>query len=168
MNNRVAIPVMPCITPEFMRFAWERFQLDWHGLHGLAHWRRVCQNGLLLAERYDVDTEVIQWFAFLHDLERQDDYEDLLHGERAADLAAAINHTFMGLSRQSLALLEFACRGHSDDYTMADITVRVCWDADRLDLGRVGVYPNPHYLCTSKAREARVIEAAYDRAVVAS
>jgi uncharacterized protein len=28
-----------------------------------------------------------------------------------------------------------------------------CWDADRLDLGRVGIQPKPELLCTDTARE---------------
>lgn len=34
---------------------------------------------------------------------------------------------------------EKALAYHSDGYTEGDITVQVCWDADRLDLGRVGI-----------------------------
>jgi hypothetical protein len=31
-------------------------------------------------------------------------------------------------------------------------TLQACWDADRLDLGRVGITPQPHRLCTDAAR----------------
>jgi uncharacterized protein len=31
--------------------------------------------------------------------------------------------------------------------------VQACWDADRLDLGRVGIAPAPERLCTAAARE---------------
>ena len=46
--------------------------------------------------------------------------------------------------------------------TTGDITVQTCWDADRLDLGRVGVYPEPARLCTDAAR--RLIKWADGRA----
>jgi len=56
-----------------------------------------------------------------------------------------------------------ALKYHSDGYTEADITVQVCWDADRLDLGRVGIKPAPHRLCTASAKSVDVLEAAYER-----
>ncbi|MBT5083254.1 MAG: hypothetical protein HOM62_22025 [Rhodospirillaceae bacterium] len=46
----------------------------------------------------------------------------------------------------------------------ADITVQTCWDADRLDLGRAGIVPDPRYLCTDAAKEPRMIEWAHNRA----
>jgi uncharacterized protein len=45
------------------------------------------------------------------------------------------------------------------------VTVQTCWDADRLDLGRVGKHPHPRYLCTPAARDREVIEWAYRRSV---
>jgi uncharacterized protein len=38
-----------------------------------------------------------------------------------------------------------------------------CWDADRLDLGRIGIRPKGTKLCTSAARDPAVIEWAYQR-----
>jgi hypothetical protein len=34
-----------------------------------------------------------------------------------------------------------------------DITVQTCWDADRLDLPRVGIQPLPQFLCTEAAKK---------------
>jgi uncharacterized protein len=45
-----------------------------------------------------------------------------------------------------------ACRLHTDGHTEGDPTLQACWDADRLDLGRVGITPKPHRLCTDAAR----------------
>ena len=123
-------------------------------------------NGLLLAKHYTVDTEVVQWFAFIHDLERRDDDLDPGHGPRAAVLAKGINDEFMRLDADQLATLQTACAGHSEGWIEAEATVMVCWDADRLDLGRVGIYPSARYLSTGIARDSGVIDAAYDRSVV--
>jgi uncharacterized protein len=60
-------------------------------------------------------------------------------------------------------LLCHACKLHSDGFITADLTVQACWDADRLDLGRVGVKPDPRYLCTSYAKRGDVIDRAYER-----
>jgi hypothetical protein len=42
--------------------------------------------------------------------------------------------------------------------------VQVCWDADRLDLLRVGIRPNARYLCTEAARLPETLEWANARA----
>ena len=47
----------------------------------------------------------------------------------------------------------------------ADITVQTCWDADRLDLGRVGIIPRPDRLCTEEARDPVLLDIAYRRSV---
>lgn len=122
----------------------------------------------MLAEYYDVDTDVIQWFAFTHDLARVDEYTDIGHGARAAALLPSLNDQFMGLSPLQMQLLETACRGHSDGARIADPTVMVCWDADRLDLARVGIEPNPQKLCTAYARRPDVIKAAINRSVASA
>ncbi len=36
---------------------------------------------------------------------------------------------------------------------VVQISLQACWDADRLDLGRVGITPKPHRLCTEAARD---------------
>ena len=89
------------ISQSFIAFAREHFRLDWTGIHGAPHWSRVRLNGLKLGNYYGVDTEVIEWFAFLHDLERRNDDQDL-HGERAAVLADRLNKTYMKLSADRL------------------------------------------------------------------
>ena len=152
------------ISQAFIAYARDRFRLDWYDIHGASHWSRVRHNGLLLAEHYDVDTTVIQWFAFIHDLERRNDWEDPGHGKRAARLAGEINNDFMGLSKSQLSTLQAACIGHSTGKVEADPTVMVCWDADRLDLGRVGIEPVPHRLCTEVARRTETITWATERA----
>jgi uncharacterized protein len=47
--------------------------------------------------------------------------------------------------------------------TEGEPTLLACWDADRLDLGRVGTTPKPHRLCTDSARE--LIGWAHHRAI---
>jgi uncharacterized protein len=37
--------------------------------------------------------------------------------------------------------------------TDGDLTVQTCWDADRLDLGRVGICPQSERLCTAAAKQ---------------
>jgi uncharacterized protein len=44
-------------------------------------------------------------------------------------------------------------------------TIQTCWDADRLDLGRVGITPHPSRLCTEAARRPEMIRWADGRAI---
>jgi uncharacterized protein len=68
-------------------------------------------------------------------------------------------------SNAEIALLFEACAGHSDGLFDADITVQLCWDADRFDLGRVGIEPSKKRLCTDAARDWEMYYWAHDRAM---
>ena len=58
------------------------------------------------------------------------------------------------ISSRDMGALKEAMIYHSDGYTdHDDITVKVCWDADRLDLSRVGITPNPKKMCTATAKK---------------
>jgi uncharacterized protein len=67
----------------------------------------------------------------------------------------------LGLASDDAELLMIACRGHSDGHRDGHPTVQTCWDADRLDLGRVGIRPDPRYLCLAAARCPQRIERAW-------
>ena len=56
-------------------------------IHGLAHWRQVEFNGLLLAPITGADVTVVRLFALFHDCKREDDGYDETHGERGAAFA---------------------------------------------------------------------------------
>jgi len=149
------------ITPELIEFLRQEFKLDWHGIHGAGHWSRVRRNGLVLAEHTGADRTVVELFAVLHDLRREHDGGDREHGHRAARLIEEIAECTLQISREQTHLLALACRHHSDGTTDADISVQTCWDADRLDLGRVGMRPDPEYLCTPAARDRELIDWAW-------
>jgi uncharacterized protein len=140
-----------------------QFALDWKGILGAPHWARVQDNGLRLAELTGANATVVRLFAFLHDARRLNDHSDPLHGTRAAQFAAELRGTVFELADSEFGLLTLACRGHSDGMLDADITVQTCWDADRLDLGRVGIRPDPARLCTAAARDPALIAWAYRR-----
>jgi len=141
------------------------FALHLDGIHGIAHWRRVHANGLRLAELTGADPVIVALFAFLHDSKRMNDGRDPQHGARAAQFAAGLRDSLLTLNDEEFELLRYACEYHTDGLIEAHVTVQTCWDADRLDLGRIGVRPDPHRLCTSAAREASMIEWAYRKSV---
>ncbi len=139
------------------------FALSWDGIHGVKHWARVRDNGLRLARLTGANPEVVELFAFLHDAKRLNEGRDPDHGKRAAKFIGSLPGSLIALPDEGLQLLMYACQYHSDGLTEADVTVQTCWDADRLDLGRIGIKPNPRYLCTPAARETGMIEWAFRR-----
>ena len=51
---------------------------------------------------------------------------------------------------EDVSLLERACRYHTTELRTGNPTIDVCFDADRLDLGRVGIVPNPKRMATEQ------------------
>jgi uncharacterized protein len=138
-----------------------QFRLHFEGgIHGLPHWSRVWFHGRRLAHWLDLDPAVLAWFAFLHDSQRRNDHRDPLHGPRAADFAVQLRREGV-VTELDDAGFERLCEAmhlHSDGHTTGDPTILACWDADRLDLGRVGITPHPSRLCTEPARHPAVID----------
>ena len=121
-------------------------------LHGLAHWERVCENGVALAGATDgADPEVVGLFALFHDSMRVNDGRDPDHGRRGSALARELAG-LLPLEQWQLEQLTTACDGHTDGFVSDDPTVGACWDADRLDLPRVGIQPTARLLSTVAAR----------------
>jgi len=128
-----------------------QFSLDWHGLHGISHWARVRTNGLMLAKENEANPHVVELFSFFHDARRISEHGDADHGPRGAQLATQLHGRYFEATPEEMDLLRYACVHHSDGLTTGHITVLTCWDADRLDLARVGI--TPRALCTDAARK---------------
>ena len=138
------------------------YALSVRGPHGVLHWARVTENGLRLAGPTGADVEVVQLFALFHDSRRVNDGTDGGHGLRGAELARSLRGSLVHLDDARFELLFEACRLHTDGHTVGHPTLLVCWDADRLDLGRACIRPSPERLCTDAARE--LIPWAHERA----
>jgi uncharacterized protein len=157
---------MPADIPLILRTVLEDYALPWDGDHGVAHWARVLENGLRLAEETGAVVEVVRLFAVLHDSRRKNEYTDPGHGPRAAEFARTLRGRLFDLPDPEFHLLHRACAGHTHERTHPDVTIRTCWDADRLDLGRVGITPDPRYLCTEVAKRPATIRWADGRATL--
>jgi len=155
------------IIQQVLELVRPQFRLDIeHGIHGIPHWSRVWRSGRELAEAEGVDSTVPCFFAFLHDSQRFDDGTDIEHGFRAAKWVQYLyDFRKLNIRASDFVLLCEAMRGHSHGKTEADPIVQVCWDSDRLDLGRCGTMPNPMYLCTAHAKKSSTIHAAYQRSI---
>ena len=141
----------------------DTYALDWHGIHGVSHWIRVAENGLRLAEETGADPRVVTLFAFLHDLCRRNDGKDPEHGARAAIWIAEHQWALGQLTSTALDQLRYACEFHTHRRLSPDLTIQTCWDADRLDYGRVGVRPNPRFLGTAAAQRPEVLNWPWER-----
>ena len=152
------------ISQELIRTILAQYALPWQGIHGVSHWARVFENGCQLAQINQAKIEVVQLFAIFHDIKRVNEGRDRGHGHRGAEYAATLRGNLFQLGNEDFNLLYFACNHHTDGQVIGDITVQTCWDADRLDLGRVNIRPHPRYLCTLTAKDSNRITWATQRA----
>jgi len=126
---------------------------DEFSIHGIDHWDRVARNGLSLNVP-KADMDVILCFAYLHDVERQDDGYEEEHGPRAAKLIDEIRNSVLGfLDHKQIGLLKEACALHTTCHRTGNPTIDACFDSDRLDLTRVGIIPDPDKMATKEGAE---------------
>ena len=131
-------------------------------LHGESHWKCVAWTGPEIArETPGCDAALVFLFALLHDTKRLNDGHDPEHGPRAAQSVRELQERgILALPPEKLDTLARACAEHTSGHVTDDPTIGACWDADRLNLWRIGVRPDPRRLSTRAAREP----AAMDRA----
>ena len=153
------------ISNELILAIKDQLQINWSGIHGVSHWARVYENGLHLAESTGANNQVVQLFAVFHDSRRYNESWDPEHGPRGAYLAESMRGKYFELPDDEFDLLFTACSLHTKAKMHVDKTIQACFDADRLDLGRVGKTLDPKLLCTAAARELKTIEWAMQRSL---
>jgi uncharacterized protein len=134
-------------------YAKSIFKCGPQSIHGPSHWQRVDEFGLNIAESSGADLTVVRLFALLHDSCRHDDGADLDHGPRAAEMVDRIVPTVFTLDRGRFELLKQAIRLHTSGLTTEEPTIGTCWDADRLDIVRVGLTPSAQYMSTVAGKD---------------
>jgi len=139
-------------------------------LHGAEHWHRVARYGACLAAALGLSETVahnVQVFAWMHDLARVSDGRDPEHGARGAERFREIGENlFAGLAERDRQLIESGIRLHNAGMTAEEAVrtgallvleyddattmacVGACWDADRLDLLRLGIRPHAERMST--------------------
>lgn len=136
-----------------------------HSIHYIDHWARVLENGRRLASTNNARLDVVELFAVFHDSGRVSDGSDHEHGTKSALIAASMRGRLFEIDQAGMTLLDLACRMHSHGQTQADVSIQTCWDSDRLDLLRAGIYPAARHLCTPAARDPAMIDWASKRAL---
>ena len=142
-----------CDFDELIRTVSSQFRLGSYSDHGPHHWKRVEQNGLWLATQTGADLMVVRLFAWFHDAKRENECNDPDHGRRGGEYATSLRGKLFDLDDAAFESLVSACVGHTDEQFSSDPVIGTCWDADRLDLGRVGMIPSPDYMSTAFGKE---------------
>ena len=130
----------------------EQFPLGIHSIHGPRHWKQVEKNGLMLAKETGADEIIVKLFSIFHDCRREDEHIDDGHGTRGAELAKSMKGIHFDLPDNSFEILLEACTNHTGRRLASNITIATCWDADRLDLPRVEIIPDPDRMGTAPGR----------------
>lgn len=138
---------------KLLKHLTQQFLLGVRSIHGPTHWQRVETFGLKIAEQNGADEMIVRLFAIFHDSRRENENWDPEHGQRGAELAGTLRGTYFELDDARMKTLAHACTYHADGFLHDDPTIGACWDADRLDLPRVGIITDPRLLCTAAAKE---------------
>ena len=145
--------------PEHLRpileIAKAQFSLGKDSYHGPAHWLRVLRNVTYIADNLpEADRTVCELFALLHDCQRMNESTDPQHGQRAAEFVKTLySKDQIDISDSQLRLLVAAIFGHAKGQISTEPTIGACWDADRLELPRVGIVVDDRLLSTEIARK---------------
>ena len=134
---------------ELWALAARQFALGAQTLHGPDHWQRVERNALAIAPHSGADVRLVRLFAVLHDSQRQNESHDPEHGRRAAEWAKTLRGLHFQIPDGHFDTLCQALIWHDKGHTSGDATIGTCWDADRLDLSRVGIKPYASYMSTA-------------------
>jgi uncharacterized protein len=144
---------------KILRIAKKESKISLKGEHGTGHWRNVECIGKYLAKQTDADKKIVKLFALLHDSRRENEDYDSDHGLRASEFIRDLyNKKLLRISEKQLEQLIFACKHHNNsDSKSDDVTIQTCWDADRLDLWRLGIEPEKELLYTDTAKKDKSI-----------
>lgn len=145
-------------------------ELGTSSVHGIRHWKAVTQTALLLADLIDeADVGVALLFGLLHDSQRTNENEDPDHGPFAADLMQQLRREgVITISDERADKLAEAMSLHDAGGVSDDPTIGVCWDADRLQLQRLGYPLDPERLSTPEAMDPQIqrIAAKFDHSPI--
>lgn len=136
-----------------------RFRLGPDSMHGPTHWRRVEKFGIRLAQATEgADLLVVRLFAVFHDSRRINEFKDPDHGPEAEKFVLRKQGDWFTLTETQLNALCLACRDHAEGYVSTNPTIGCCWDADRLDLPRVGIPPHRDLMSTPTGKALAAIQ----------
>lgn len=139
-------------------------------IHGERHWSHVNHIGGKLADLMKlnpIQKRCVEVFAMTHDLARRDDGGGNEHAIEGAEyFSSELVTLFPDIDDLQVDIITSAIKHHSDGVCSEEAfhmghfshisgfgediikTVGCCWDADRLDLIRLGILPIEKYMST--------------------
>ena len=150
MKNNIYSLFVRLMERRLWRYCRRHFNSKLGSEHGPLHWKRVWAFGDILCDQFPRhDRLVVHAFACLHDLMRKDNLDDPEHGPRAAALVRRIRYTYLlYLNDAEVDCLARACQLHTSASSTPDTLVNICLDADRMDLPRCGIVPDPERMAS--------------------
>lgn len=119
-------------------------------IHGLDHLRNVGYLSGKFAAELGISLETAIIGGFLHDCARSDDSDDAFHAEKSALLARKlIKKNYSNIDEE---LVYKTILFHSGGKTTDNHIQGCVWDADRLDLIRLGIQPKKELLSTEPGK----------------
>lgn len=119
-------------------------------VHGVSHLMSVAATAARIAHATGEDVMSATVGGFLHDCARQNDGNGEGHARESAQMARSIIVKHFG--ELDVNRICSAIADHAAGKTTADGLAAAIWDADRLDLARLGIVVDPAYLSTALAR----------------
>jgi uncharacterized protein len=122
--------------------------------HGPEHWDTVGLNAAILLSANNLNPITGFVFGTLHDCLRENEEDDPYHGHRAAGWIKNNRKRLkkLDLTEDEIDCLEYAALIHHTGETPDHGTIEgCCTDADRLDLGRVGISLNSRLFSSNQA-----------------
>lgn len=130
-------------------------------IHGDKHWRAVAAAGIEIAGNDFERRAVALAFGMIHDSQRLNDCWDPEHGLRAA-LWAMKSRSLAGLiGTESRDLVSRACLDHEKGGISTERSIGICWDADRINLWRVGICPDPSFFSVLRGSVFEIMSRKY-------
>lgn len=143
----------------------EEYELDLkESFDGIDHISRVIENGIILSEINGSNLNVIIVYAFFHNIKKKNNEQDIGHAERSANFLRHYESE-LNLTEEEFDTVYDACKDHSDILFNENKDIADCWDADRLDIMRKGLYPNKEKLNSIAAKNPGIITWAMKRSM---
>jgi uncharacterized protein len=147
------------------QMALNRYHGNKLDVNGPEHWERAWQNAQVLIPQTKANATVVELFCYLHDCCRIHHGQEPGHGLAASKFIEEHKGEFSFLSEKEYQLLLKACGEHTFLQHSDEPTIATCWDANRLDIGRIGICPKEQFLITPAAKDLKLINAAYQNSI---
>jgi len=102
----------------------------------------------VIARHTGANILLVELFALFHDSCRLNDGDDYDHGKRAAKYLKSRKYEILDIPESFFEYLLEAISDHTNVKSTKNIHIATCWDADRLDLVRLGITPKIEFMNT--------------------